>query len=132
MKTIYKTREILDENVQTGVTKLNSTGSLWRKEGTNYDLIYSYRTPIAYVQDVEHGTFLRETKVILCNHFYSMTTRKHQAKVRELYSFNFIVSENNYEIGEFELGAFFKRAKLDNVDVSGGVHGYIETNKGDK
>lgn len=130
MKTIYKTREILDENVQTGVTKLNSTGSLWRKEGTNYDLIYSYRTPIAYVQDVEHGTFLRETKVILCNHFYSMTTRKHQAKIKELYGYD--RNKTVVSLGEFELGAFFKRAKLDNVDVSGGVHGYIQTNKGDE
>ena len=88
MKTIYKEPRATkpETNEVLAVVKLNSTGSLKRVEGTRYDLIKSYGTPIAYVVDVENGTFLNETKVILCNEFYSMTTRKHQAKVRELYS----------------------------------------------
>ena len=123
MKTIYKeprTSKPVANEVQA-VRNLNSTGSLRRVEGTRYDLIVSYNTPIAYVVDVENGHFINETKVILCNEFYSMTTRKHQAWVREHYS---MVTK----IGEFELGAFIKRAEIDKVDVCGGVHGGTNIN----
>ena len=122
MKTIYKEPRASkpEANEVQAVRKLNSTGSLRRVEGTRYDLIVSYNTPIAYVVDVENGTFLNETKVILCNEFYSMTTRKHQAKVRELYS--------GCAIGEFDLGGFFKRAKIDKVDVRGGANGWTNSN----
>ena len=115
-KTIYKeprTSKPKNNEIQT-IRKLNSTNSLRRVEGTRYDLIVSYDTPIAYVVDVENGTFLNETKVILCNDFYSMTTRKHQAIIRDLYS--------GCTIGEFEYRAFKKRAELDNVNVLGGVN----------
>lgn len=119
MKTIYKepkaTKSELNE-VQA-VRKLNSTGTLRRVEGTRYDLIVSYNTPIAYVVDVENGTFINETKVILCNEFYSMTTRKHQATVRELYK------GIRDSVGLFTLGGFYKRASIDNVDVRGGWNG---------
>ena len=116
MKTIYKEPRTSkpETNEVQAVRKLNSTGSLRRVEGTRYDLIKSYATPIAYVVDVENGTFLNETKVILCNEFYSMTTRKHQAKVRELYS--------GCSIGEFDYGGFLKRAEIDRVNVKGGVN----------
>jgi len=119
MKTIYKEPRTSKPQVNEveAVVKLNSTGSLKRVEGTRYDLIKSYATPIAYVVDVENGTFLNETKVILCNEFYSMTTRKHQAKIRELYS--------NCAIGEFEMGGFLRRAKIDGVDVIAGANPHI-------
>ena len=119
MKTIYKEPKTTkpEANEVQAIRNLNSTGNLRRVEGSRYDLIVSYNTPIAYVVDVENGSFINETKVILCNEFYSMTTRKHQAKIKELYSFNFIVSENSYEIGEFDLGGFYKRAEIDSVDV---------------
>ena len=113
MKTIYKEPKILGKaNRMENILKLNTTGSLRRKEGTSYDIIKSYATPIAYVVDIENGTFLNETKVILCNEFYSMTTRKHQAKIRELYS---VAS-----IGDFDYPAFVKRAEIDGVDIKGG------------
>ena len=116
MKTIYKQPRVSkpQANEVQAVRKLNSTGSLRRVEGTRYDLIVSYNTPIAYVVDVENNSFINETKVILCNEFYSMTTRKHQAKVRELYS--------NCAIGEFDLGGFKTRAAIDGVDVYGGFN----------
>lgn len=115
MKTIYKEPEKFGKaNQLMNIHKLNTTGTLRRIEGTCYDLIKSYDTPIAYVVDVENGTFLNETKVILCNDFYSMTTRKHQAIIRDLYS--------GCSIGEFEYKAFKKRATLDNVNVLGGVN----------
>ena len=116
MKTIYKEPRTIkpQANEVQAVRKMNSTGSLKRVEGTRYDLIVSYKTPIAYVVDVENGTFLNETKVILCNDFYSMTTRKHQAIIKDLYS--------NCSIGEFEYKAYKKRAELDNVNISGGMH----------
>ena len=122
MKTIYKeprTNKPQTNEVQA-VRKLNSTGSLKRVEGTRYDLIVSYNTPIAYVVDVENGSFINETKVILCNEFYSMTTRKHQAKVRGLYPLT--------AIGEFNLGGFYKRAMIDKVDVRGGANGGTNIN----
>jgi len=114
MKTIYKEPKTNRPQVNEveSIKKLNSTGSLRRIEGTRYDLIKSYDTPIAYVVDVENGSFINETKVILCNEFYSMTTRKHQAKVRELYPLT--------AIGEFDLGGFYKRAEIDGVNVKGG------------
>lgn len=122
MKTIYKEPKATKPEVNEvqAVRKLNSTGTLRRVEGTRYDLIVSYGTPIAYVVDVENGTFLNATKVILCNHFYSMTTRKHQATVRELYA--------NCSIGEFELDAFRTRAIIDMVDVRGGANGGTNQN----
>ena len=122
MKTIYKEPRASkpEANEVQAVRKMNSTGSLRRLEGTRYDLIVSYKTPIAYVVDVENGTFINETKVILCNDFYSMTTRKHQTWVREHYS--------SCEIGEFDLGGFFKRAKIDKVDVCGGANGLTNSN----
>ena len=114
MKTIYKEPRTSkpETNKVLAVVKLNSTGSLRRVEGTRYDLIVSYNTPIAYVVDIENGTFLNETKVILCNEFYSMTTRKHQAIVKARYF--------GCAIGEFDLSGFFKRAEIDKVDVRGG------------
>lgn len=122
MKTIYKEPKTTmpEVNEVQAVRKLNSTGTLRRVEGTRYDLIVSYDTPIAYVVDVENDTFLNETKVILCNHFYSMTTRKHQAIVRELYS--------SCAIGEFELAAFTMRAIIDMIDIRGGVNGGTNSN----
>jgi len=130
MKTIYiqPKNDRPQANEVEAVRKLNSTGSLRRVEGTRYDLIVSYNTPIAYVVDVENGSFINETKVILCNNFYSMTTRKHQAKVRELYSVKFVISENTYEIGEFDLGGFKTRAAIDGVDVRGGSNGGTNIN----
>ena len=120
MKTIYKEPRTSKPQINEvqAVRKLNSTGSLRRVEGNRYDLIVSYSTPIAYVVDVENGHFINETKVILCNEFYSMTTRKHQAWVKKHYS---MVTK----IGEFDFGGFFKRAEIDGVDVSGGVNGGI-------
>ena len=114
MKTIYKEPRASkpQANEVQAVRNLNSTGSLRRVEGSRYDLIKSYATPIAYVVDVENGSFINETKVILCNEFYSMTTRKHQAKIRELYQ--------DCAIGEFDLGGFYKRAEIDGVNVKGG------------
>mgnify|MGYP003129550377 FL=1 len=114
MKTIYKEPRLTkpEENQVQGKTNLVSTGNLRREEGTRYDLIISYGTPIAYVVDVENDSFINETKVILCNEFYSMTTRKHQAIIRDHYS--------TCSIGEFELGGFVKRAELDGVNVLGG------------
>jgi hypothetical protein len=122
MKTIYKEPKTTkpQANEVQAVVNLNSTGNLRRVEGTRYDLIVSYNTPIAYVVDVENGSFINETKIILCNEFYSMTTRKHQAKVREIYS--------NCAIGEFDLGGFYKRADIDNVDIRGGWNGGTNTN----
>jgi len=123
MKTIYKeprTNKPETNEVQA-VRKLNSTGSLRRVEGTRYDLIVSYNTPIAYVVDVENGTFLNETKVILCNEFYSMTTAKHKNIIRDLYS--------SCAIGEFDLGGFYKRSEIDKVDVRGGANGGYNINR---
>ena len=130
MKTIYKEPKTTkpEANEVQAIRKLNSTGNLRRVEGSRYDLIVSYNTPIAYVVDVENGSFINETKVILCNEFYSMTTRKHQAKVRELYTVNFIISQNTYNIGEFDLGGFKTRAEIDGVDVRGGVNGGTNIN----
>ena len=116
MKTIYKkisSSKTLINEVQK-ITKLNSTGTLKRLEGTRYDLIVSYATPIAYVVDVENSSFINETKVILCNEFYSMTTRKHQAIIKELYS--------NCAIGEFDFGGFYKRAEIDGVNVKSAIY----------
>ena len=130
MKTIYKEPKTTkpQANEVQAIRNLNSTGNLRRVEGTRYDLIVSYNTPIAYVVDVENDSFINETKVILCNEFYSMTTRKHQAKVRELYSVKFVISENTYDIGEFELRAFRTRAIIDMVDVRGGDNGSYNSN----
>ena len=49
MKTIYKEPRATkpEANEVQAVRKLNSTGSLRRVEGTRYDLIVSYSTPIA-------------------------------------------------------------------------------------
>lgn len=123
MKTIYKYPKapLTQANEVQAVRNLNSTGSLRRVEGTKYDLIVSYSTPIAYVVDVDNGSFINETKVILCNHYYSATTRKHQAKVRELYPLT--------AIGEFDLGGFKTRAKIDAVDVRGGSNGGTNINR---
>ena len=122
MKTIYiqpKNDRPVKNEVET-VRKLNTTGTLRRVEGTRYDLIVSYNTPIAYVVDVENGGFINETKVILCNEFYSITTSKHQAKVRGLYPLT--------AIGEFNLGGFHKRSEIDGVDVRGGLNGGTNIN----
>ena len=123
MKTIYKQpKDTLPKTQGVHAVKpLNTTGTLKRVEGTRHDLILSYKTPIAYVVDVENGSFINETKVILCNEFYSMTTRKHQAKVRELYPLT--------AIGEFDLGGFKTRAKIDAVDVRGGSNGGTNINR---
>ena len=125
MKTIYKQPKDTkpQANEVQAVRKLNSTGSLRRVEGTKYDLIVSYNTPIAYVVDVENNSFINETKVILCNEFYSMTTRKHQAWVKEF------AEITGADIGEFDLGGFKTRAKIDAVDVRGGVNGGTNINR---
>ena len=114
MKTIYKEPRLSkpEVNVVTKETYLVSTGNLRREEGTRYDRIISYNTPIAYVVDVENGSFINETKVILCNEFYSMTTAKHKNIIKDLYQ--------TCSIGEFEYDAFVKRAERDGVDVIGG------------
>ena len=114
MKTIYKEPRLSkpELNVVTKVTNLVSTGNLRREEGTRYDRIISYNTPIAYVVDVENGSFINETKVILCSEFYSMTTAKHKNIIRDRYQ--------ACSIGEFEYDAFVKRAERDGVDVIGG------------
>ena len=120
MKTIYKEPRTSkpETNEVQAVRKINTTGTLKEMKGTRYDLIVSYNTPIAYVVEVENEW---KPKVILCNNFYSMTTRKHQAIVREIYDY--------CEIGEFDLGGFFKRAEIDGVDVSGGANGGYNINK---
>ena len=124
MKTIYKEPRTSKPQINEvqAIRNMNSTGTLKRVEGNRYDLIVSYNTPIAYVVDVENGHFINETKVILCNEFYSMTTRKHQAWVKNHYS---MVTK----IGEFDFGGFFKRAEIDGVDVSGGANGGFNINK---
>ena len=131
MKIIYKEPRATkpEANEVLEVVKLNTTGTLRRVEGTRYDLIVSYNTPIAYVVDVENGTFINETKVILCNDYYSMTTRKHQAIVRELYSSRVGKGSSDCEIGEFEITGFLKRAKIDKVDVNGGANGGYNINR---
>ena len=115
-KTIYKEPRLAKPkaNEVQDIRNLNTTGNLRRVEGTRYDLIVSYNTPIAYVVDVENGTFFMETKVILCNEFYSRTTAKHKTWVREF------AQISGAAIGEFGLGGFFKRAEIDGVDVKGG------------
>ena len=137
MKTIYKEPRTSkpETNEVQAVRKLNSTGSLRRVEGTRYDLIVSYNTPIAYVVDVDNGRtdFINQTKVILCNEFYSMTTRKHQAKVRELYKWSTNNINTNWhpdsaQFGEFTLGGFLKRAEIDGVDIRGGANGGTNSN----
>lgn len=122
MKTIYKEpkNDRPKTNEVESIKKLNTTGTLRRIEGTRYDLIVSYNTPIAYVVDVDNGSFINETKVILCNEFYSMTTRKHQAEVKRLYPLT--------AIGEFDLGGFYKRSEIDKVDVRGGANGGTNIN----
>ena len=135
MKTIYKQPRATkpQANEVVSVRNLNSTGSLRRVEGTRYDLIVSYNTPIAYVVDVENGSFINETKVILCNHYYSATTRNHQAKVIEIYKWSTNNINTNWkpdtaEFGEFDLGGFKTRAAIDGVDVRGGVNGGTNIN----
>lgn len=129
MKTIYKEPRASkpQANEVLAVKPLNTTKTLRRVEGTRYDLIVSYNTPIAYVVDVDNGRtdFINQTKVILCNHYYSATTRKHQAWVREHYG---IGKSFSCELGEFDLGAFKTRSKIDGVDVLGGVNGGTNTN----
>jgi len=119
MKTIYKEPRLVKPEVNKvqGTTNLVSTGNLRREEGTRYDLIISYDTPIAYVVDVENGSFINETKVILCNEFYSMTTAKHKNIIKDIYSM--------CSIGEFEYGGFIKRAELDGVNVLRGWNKWI-------
>lgn len=122
MKTIYKEPRLTKpkNNEVQQVINLVSTGNLRRVEGTRYDLIVSYNTPIAYVVDVENGHFINETKVILCNEFYSMTTAKHKNIVRDLYK--------SCAIGEFSYGGFFRRAYIDGVDVNGGWNNGTNSN----
>lgn len=122
MKTIYKEPKASkpQANEVQAVKPLNTTGTLRRVEGTRYDLIVSYNTPIAYVVDVENGTFLNETKVILCNEFYSHTTAKHKSLIRDLYA--------GCAIGEFDIGGFYKRSEIDGVDIRGGWNGGTNTN----
>ena len=122
MKTIYKEPRASkpQANEVLAVKPLNTTGTLRRVEGTRYDLIVSYNTPIAYVVDIENGTFLNETKVILCNEFYSHTTGKHKSLIRDLYA--------GCAIGEFDIGGFYKRSEIDGVDIRGGWNGGTNTN----
>jgi len=122
MKTIYKEPKATKpgDNEVLAVKPLNTTGTLRRVEGTRYDLIVSYNTPIAYVVDVENDSFINETKVILCNEFYSHTTAKHKSLIRDLYA--------SCSIGEFDLGGFYKRSEIDGVDVRGGWNGGNNTN----
>ena len=122
MKTIYKQpREYKPKvNEVKAIKFFNSTGTLRRVEGTRYDLIVSYNTPIAYVVDVEEGSFINNPKLILCNEFYSMTTRKHQAKIKDYYQ--------NCATGLFDLGGFKTRAAIDGVDVRGGQNGGTNIN----
>ena len=80
MKTIYKEPRLTkpEENQVQGKTNLVSTGNLRREEGTRYDLIISYGTPIAYVVDVENGSFINETNGYYCissNNKCSLSTK---------------------------------------------------------
>jgi len=128
MKTIYKYPKapLTENNVVQQVRNLNTTGTLRRVEGTKYDLIVSYNTPIAYVVDVDSSSIINQTKVILCNEFYSMTTRKHQAWVRDHYG---IGKAFSCELGEFDLGGFKTRSKIDAVDIRGGANGGTNINR---
>jgi hypothetical protein len=122
MKTIYIEPKASkpQANEVLAVKPLNTTKTLRRVEGTRYDLIVSYNTPIAYVVDIENGTFLNETKVILCNEFYSQTTAKHKNLIRDLYA--------SCAIGEFDIGGFYKRSEIDGVDIRGGWNGGTNSN----
>jgi len=122
MKTIYKEPRATKPqgNEVLAVKPLNTTGTLRRVEGTRYDLIVSYNTPIAYVVDVENGSFINETKIIMCGEFYSHTTAKHKSLIRDLYA--------GCAIGEFTLGGFYKRSEIDGVDVRGGWNGGTNSN----
>jgi len=122
MKTIYKQPRATkpQTNEVQSVKPLNTTGTLRRVEGTRYDLIVSYNTPIAYVVDVDNGSFINETKVILCNEFYSQTTAKHKSLIRDLYA--------GCAIGEFNIDGFYKRSEIDGVDIRGGLNGGTNIN----
>jgi len=63
-------------------------------------LLYSYSTIVGYVKD---------GKAIITNHYYSNTTNRHLYNFREMYGVN--------KEDTFELGAFYKRAELDGVQV---------------
>lgn len=123
MKTIYKKPKTTkpQTNEVQAVKPLNTTSTLRRVEGTRYDLIVSYSTPVAYVVDVENDSFINETKVIICNEFYSATTAKHKSLIRDLY-------RGCASIGNFDFGGFCKRAKIDGVDIKGGVNGGTNIN----
>lgn len=63
-------------------------------------LLYSYSTIVGYVKD---------DKAIITNYYYSNTTNRHLYNFREMYGVN--------KEDTFELGAFYKRAELDGVQV---------------
>jgi len=79
---------------------LNSTGSMSRVQYDDVTLLYSYSTIVGYVKD---------GKAIITNHYYSNTTNRHLYNFREMYGVN--------KEDTFELGAFYKRAELDGVQV---------------
>ena len=79
---------------------LNSTGSMSRVQYDDVTLLYSYSTIVGYVKD---------GKAIITNHYYSNTTNRHLYNFREMYGV--------MNVDTFELGAFYKRAELDGVQV---------------
>lgn len=80
--------------------KLNSTGSLLRHIPTN--TIYSYRTPI-YQEFCTRKGLLR----VFNDTYYSATTRKHQANIRD-YEFCSDVVFHYCPYGNWELGTAFQ------------------------
>ena len=81
--------------------KLNSTGSLSKHVPTN--TIYSYRTPIYRKFTLSNGKVLR----VFNDTYYSATTRKHQANIRE-YQFISDIVFHYCPYGNWSLDTAFK------------------------
>lgn len=79
---------------------LNSTGSMSRVKYNDVTLLYSYSTIVGYVKN---------NKAIITNYYYSNTTNRHLYNFREMYGVN--------KEDTFEIGAFYKRAELDGVQI---------------
>lgn len=79
---------------------LNSTGSMSMTHSHGVTKLYSYSTVVGYVKN---------GKAIITNHYYSNTTNRHLYNFREMFN---VKKEDT-----FELGAFYKRADLDEVSV---------------
>lgn len=81
--------------------KLNSTGSLLRHVPSN--TIYSYSTPIYQEFCTRNGLLLK----VFNDTYYSPTTRKHQAKIRE-YEFISDIVFHYCPYGNWSLDTAFK------------------------